>query len=145
MFNSKNEKAYEKKLREIKKDHFERIDDLMEENIQLKNKIRELELEYENQILALKQQIKLEKENIKITKEKSLLETDREILGKKAKFQDEKTKALENKFNNERQVLREVASIALSGKSRELNVNIIDKDKKSFSIENKEDENGVSS
>lgn len=104
---------YEEELRKIKREHFARVNDLETENHQLKQKLKEIEVNYEQQILTLKHQINLEKERIEMIKEKKLHEAEKEISREKDKFSADRYSKMESLLEKEKDTLRTILNIVV--------------------------------
>lgn len=115
MFGNKDDDLHYEEIRKIKKQHFERINDLENENHDLKNKLKTIEIEYEQQILALKGQLKLERDKMEVEKQTKIFEAEKEIASKKEVFSDQSYRKMEDLLEKEKNTLRSILGMVLPG------------------------------
>ncbi len=125
MFNKlRDVSAYEAEIRKIKREHFKRVNDLENENHSIKDrlatiesefqrKLKDVEIKYEQEILALKHQVKLEMEHIDLKKEKTVFEAEREVGRLKEEFSSDKYGQMEALLEKEKDTLRTILNIVI--------------------------------
>ncbi len=116
----KDASLYQEELRKVKREHFKRVSDLEDENHKLKNDLKQIEVKYETQILALKQQLEMERGNLslqakelELLKQKKLVEAEREIGNLKTQFAEERFEKMESLAEREKETLRTLVAIAM--------------------------------
>jgi len=115
---------FEKELRKIKKEHFQRVVDLEDKLHKLQNEQRDIhsmykdklktqEADYERDILNLKHQLTLERDRISLEKETMLRGAEKEIFHKKETFLSESYDKMQDLMDREKVTLKEVLMFAM--------------------------------